>query len=52
MTSDLLGGEVVYIDRALRAEFVRYLSGGAEAIVRVGPDTRVVSALTLSRLEA
>lgn len=44
-------GEEVYYDRSLRVTFVRYVDPG-QAIVRVGADTRLVDALTLSSQEA
>lgn len=50
--SDFTAGETVFIDRSLKAEFLRYVNGEANAIVRLGLDSRVVSAVTLSRFEA
>lgn len=43
--------EILYYDHALRVRFVRDLGAG-KAIVKVGPDSRIVEIGHLSREEA
>lgn len=51
--SDFTAGEPVLIDRSLKAEFLRYVRpGDANAIVRIGLDTRIVEVGHLSTQEA
>lgn len=48
--SDFQKGERILVDRSLVATFVRY--SGAQAVIQVGLDSRLVDPVVLSRLEA